>query len=139
MSDVTEHLYFTDVERALRFYTESLGFLHISRAENMKERFQPDSPQFAQPVRGKARVVRFGRTTVRLHASIPELAGNKQCWFPVEDVDSLYQELVRRGVPCKHPPRVEDVNEYGEKDYVFRVVDPEGHELKFWKTIAPPS
>ena|SRR5215469_5776990 len=120
--DVVEHLYFTDLSRAMPFYTGQLGF---ALAEQYQRRSEPGV--------SAACVVRRGQAIVWLYAAVPELAFPKRATFYVNDVEGLYEEFIRAGVAIERPPQRAVVDEYGGEIHRFSLADPEGNPLEFWQ------
>jgi catechol 2,3-dioxygenase-like lactoylglutathione lyase family enzyme len=117
-----QHLYFSDLSRAVRFYTSSLGFA-----------VSEQHPRRREAGVSAATVVRRGLATLWLYAAIPELAFPKAADFLVSDVDELYAELTAAGVSPIGSPQYEDTDEYGGREYGFSLLDPERNPLKFWR------
>jgi catechol 2,3-dioxygenase-like lactoylglutathione lyase family enzyme len=101
----------TDLDRAVRFYCDTLGFFEIDRGE------------------GNA-VLASGDTRVVLR-TVTDLSGAGHLIYlnlEVGDVEAVYRELRSKGVTFAHPPQV--VN-HGEKLELWSATfsDPDGHNI----------
>ena len=102
-----------DVERALSFYRDALGFTVT---------FTNGNPvSFAVISQGGA----------QLHLGVqPQKAGSSHAHIMVDDLDAVYERLVQAGATVRQPPKVQ---EWGLRDIV--VADPDGNTFE----IAEPA
>ncbi|MGC4014390.1 MAG: VOC family protein [Luteolibacter sp.] len=106
----------SNVETALRFYTEVLGFT---------ERFRF----------GDYAGVEHG--SVQIHLSGPAATNKRQTgqgglYIFCDDVDGYHAEITARGARAQAPPRD---YEYGMRDFVIE--DPDGNLVTFGRESAP--
>lgn len=97
-----------DLARTLEFCTSKLG---------MKEAGRYDDYLVVQ------------RDGVRLHfwfCDDPKLPENTSCYFIVEGIEALFEELSGRAVEFRYPLRLQP---YGMKE--FMVIDPDGNAIRF--------
>jgi catechol 2,3-dioxygenase-like lactoylglutathione lyase family enzyme len=108
-----------DVEEALRFYVDRLGFTELFRHGE-------------DPVRYGA--VRRGDAVLHLWLTEdPHLPQSSSCRIPVDDIDALYAEYL--AVDAIHPngPLVEQP--WGTREFV--AVDGDGNALRFFLESGP--
>jgi uncharacterized glyoxalase superfamily protein PhnB len=121
VNTVLPHVVYRDLPAAIRWLTETLGFVEHYR--------------YGNPVQGAQ--LRFGDAYVMVRTARPGSASPAEAgaWTQsvtiyLEDVNSYYQKLKSAGVEIGHE-LTETV--YGER--VFGVVDPEGHPWEFSQHI----
>jgi catechol 2,3-dioxygenase-like lactoylglutathione lyase family enzyme len=102
-----------DVDRALTFYRDTLGF---------EVGFTNGNPvSFAVITQGEA----------EMHlAKRPEAAGMFHAHLMVDDVDMVYQTLLDKGFQVRQKPKVQ---EWGLRDIV--VMDPDGNTLEIAEKV----
>ena len=110
IQSMSPQLLVTDIERAIAFYTEKLGFEISFRFEDFY-----------------AGIVKDGCS---VHLKMGESLRTKadedlDLTFVIADVDGIYAALVERGVDIRQPPR--DMP-YGRELYI---ADPDGNMLAF--------
>ena len=103
----------TDIDRALRFYRDLLGFTVV---------FTNGNPVcFAVIIQGQA----------ELHLSVrPVAAGSAHIHLMVDDLAGIHDLLRQTGIPIRQPPTVQP---WGLRDLI--VADPDGNSLE----IAEPA
>jgi catechol 2,3-dioxygenase-like lactoylglutathione lyase family enzyme len=109
-------IYAADVERALRFYRDALGFEAVDVHPGAYARLK--SPA--------------GGTTIALHALEPGQSMDPdreglRLYFEVEDLDAFCQRLAEKGVPFDQMP--------GDMPWGWRhayLRDPDGHEISLY-------
>ena len=113
MQRVFPQLRMTNWNRSRTFYVDGLGF-----SVDWEHRFEPGLPVFAQ-------LTRDG-----LSLFLTEHTGDCQvggaAYFIVDDVDSMYAEISKRGVRAAEPPID---TEWNARE--MTVVDPDGNRLRF--------
>ena len=105
-----------DIQRAITFYTELLGF-------KLAFGDKADSPNY----------VGFARDSVELHMQFQfeHEMGTIRLRFLVEDPDALFDEYRRRGVAC-NPDGVRDTP-WGTRE--FALYDLDRNSLAFYRTL----
>ena len=117
-------VFVSDMERAVRFYTEKLGFVVTGTYRDEENYFTWVAPADA--------VASPHRTAIGLFATTPDdpRLGHSTSGmvFTADDIEATYRELKARGVPftldlIRHP--------YGDGDgdQEARFVDPDGNEF----------
>jgi catechol 2,3-dioxygenase-like lactoylglutathione lyase family enzyme len=107
----------TDIERALRFYRDALGFVVAFT--------NGDPVSFAVINQGDA----------QLHLSVqPEKAGEIHAHLMVDDLDSIHEALRQAGIPIHQPPTVQP---WGLRDLV--VADPDGNSFEIAQHVSEPA
>lgn len=115
---VFPQLRMTNWQRTRAFYEQGLGFI-----VDWEHRFEPGFPVFAQ-------LTRDG-----LSLYLTEHSGDCQvggaAYFVVDDVDTLFREISRRGiVPAEAPSDTE----WHARE--MTVIDPDGNRLRFSTVVA---
>jgi catechol 2,3-dioxygenase-like lactoylglutathione lyase family enzyme len=106
---VSPSIYVRDMQRALEFYRDILGFSVV---------FSNGSPVSFAVLRQDA---------AQIHLSVrPEIAGSCHTHILVTDLDSLYGALVSAGVVVRQSPKVQP---WGLRDIV--VADEDGNTFEF--------
>ncbi len=108
-----------DLERAVRFYVDQLGF---------DEDFQVDGWAFLS--RGACQL-RLGHCP----DAVPMSKAQDHSWFAylhVDNAQALYREVVKKGVEIWHPL---DDKPWGLRE--FAIVTPDGHRIVFGQDLAP--
>ncbi len=105
-------LWVRDLEEAISFWTDGLGFSLVGA----------DGPAGR---RDWARLTRGGASVMLQSGASPSHSSAIVLYFVCEDVDALYAELSDRSVPVEPPTTAS----YGMRQ--LRVPDPEGHEIWF--------
>ncbi len=114
-----------DVEEALRYYTDTLGFKEVFR--------RPDANGTLIDAR-----VTYAGGQVMLNLN-PEMAahagGGVYLWFRLfdDDIDALYERYVSAGVT-----RVEELGDRLWGDRTFTITDHAGFHLAFNKALEDP-
>jgi catechol 2,3-dioxygenase-like lactoylglutathione lyase family enzyme len=103
----------TDLERALRFYRDILGFTVAFTNGN--------PPSFA--------VIKQGSAELHLTAQNSK-AGAAHAHLLVDDLDTIHERCLQAGAEVRQPPKVQ---EWGLRDIV--VADPDGNTFE----IAEPT
>lgn len=102
-----------DMERALRFYRDVLGF----------------TVSFTNGVPATFAVINQG--SAQLHLGVqPSKAGSLHAHIMVDDLDAVHERLVRAGATLRQAPQVQ---EWGLRDIV--IADPDGNTFE----IAEPA
>ncbi len=102
----------TEMDRALRFYRDTLGFAVAFT--------NGDPVCFAALTQGAA----------QLHLEVqPQKAGSSHAHILVDDLDAVHELLLRAGADVRQPPQVQ---EWGLRDIV--IADPDGNTFE----IAEP-
>ena len=102
-----------DVAHTLDFYCGYLGF-----GKDWEHRFEPGFPLYVQVSRSEA--------TIHLSEHYGDGSPNTVLWIPVDDVDALHADLVKRGARVLKAPKDYD---YGLRD--FDVADLDGNMIFF--------
>ena len=139
----------TDMERALRFYRDLLGFtedrnlvaegefisqlvgypdtkLHVVYLGLGDMRHALELLQYLSPVGGTAAPMERNS------------AGAAHLGIIVEDLDSIYRELSAKGVSFVSPPAVRVGAEYPWAQKACYLQDPDGNWLEFVERAPPP-
>jgi catechol 2,3-dioxygenase-like lactoylglutathione lyase family enzyme len=115
---VYPQLRMTKWDRSRAFYVDGLGF-----SVDWEHRFEPGFPVFAQ-------LTRQG-----LSLFLTEHAGDCQvggaAYFVIDDVDSMFTEIRRRGIQPAEPPTD---TEWNARE--MTVVDPDGNKLRFSTPVS---
>jgi catechol 2,3-dioxygenase-like lactoylglutathione lyase family enzyme len=107
----------TDINRALRFYRDVLGF-DVAFTNG-------DPISFAVIKQGDA----------QLHLSVqPDKAGSTHTHLMVDDLDGIHDALRQAGIPIRQPPSVQP---WGLRDLV--VVDPDGNSFEIAEPVSEPA
>ncbi|GMV29245.1 MAG: hypothetical protein AMXMBFR59_13700 [Rhodanobacteraceae bacterium] len=126
-SSVMPLRYVESVDAMREFYLERLGFDHLMGMVGADGRLD-----FAIVQRAGAMLM-----LSRPQNGATLTSGSIEIYVEVEDVDAYHDQLVRAGVPIR-----EALNTQWWGDRNFAVVDPAGHLIWFWKTVAemqPPA
>ncbi len=113
----------SDVEEALRFYTDTLGFTEIFRLPG------PDGALVDARVSYAG-----GQVMLNLNPEMaPHAGGGVYLWFRLidDDIDELYERYVAAGVKV-----VEEIGHRFWGDRSFTVTDHAGFHLAFNKAVA---
>ena len=105
-----------DMEASIRFYREQLGFECI---------FTNGEPTAFALLK---------RDGVEIGLCAPVLGGQpgkNNCYIKLNGIDLYYAEIQAKGVPVRHPLRVE---EYGMKE--FMIEDPDGNTVNFGEVVG---
>jgi catechol 2,3-dioxygenase-like lactoylglutathione lyase family enzyme len=107
----------TDIDHALRFYRDVLGF---------DLAFTNGNPvSFAVIQQGDA----------QLHLSVqPGKAGSTHAHIMVDDLDGIHDALRQGGIPIRQPPTVQP---WGLRDLV--VADPDGNSFEIAEPVSEPA
>jgi catechol 2,3-dioxygenase-like lactoylglutathione lyase family enzyme len=106
-----------DLERALRFYRDALGFT-VTFTKGDPVSFAVISQHGAQ-----------------LHLGVqPAKAGSAHAHIMVDDLDAVYERLLRAGAAVRQPPKVQ---EWGLRDIV--VADPDGNTFEIAEPAGAPA
>jgi len=114
---VTPSIYVHDMQRALEFYRDILGF----------------SVVFTNGVPMSFAVLRQDAACIHLCVR-PEGAGTCHAHIMLSDLDSLYDKLVGAGVIVRQAPKVQ---QWGLRDIV--VADPDGNTFEFAELADEPA
>ena len=106
-----------DMERALRFYGDVLGFT-VSFTNG-------DPVAFA--------VVRQGDAQLHLKVE-PGKSGSSHAHILVDDLDGVYERLVQAAAAVRQAPQVQ---EWGLRDIVF--ADPDGNTFEIAEPVKEPA
>ncbi len=107
----------TDIDRALRFYGDVLGFV-VSFTNG-------DPVSLAVINQGDA----------ELHLGIDrDKAGSSHTHLMVDNLDEVHDALRQAGVPIRQPPKVQP---WGLRDLV--VSDPDGNSFEFAEPLSEPA
>ena len=112
-----------DVEAALDFYTNTLGFTEILRQPGPDGRLVDARVAYAG-----------GQVMLNLNPDLaPQAGGGVYLWFRLfeDDIDELYERLVASGVHV-----VEEIGDRFWGDRSFTVTDHAGFHLAFNKALA---
>ena len=103
-----------DIERALRFYRDVLGFdVAFTNGEAVS---------FAVVQQGEA----------QLHLCVqPDKAGSAHAHLMVDDLDGVHDALRQAGIPIRQPPTVQP---WGLRDLV--VADPDGNSFEIAQPVS---
>ncbi|MCQ4164046.1 VOC family protein [Tahibacter harae] len=115
--------YVASVDSLRDFYLEQLGFDHLMGMVGKDGQLD-----FAIVQRGGAMLM-----LARPQDGGSLTAGALEIYVEVEDVDAYHAELSGRGVAIAQAPATQW---WGDRN--FSVVDPVGHTLWFYKTVAEP-
>ncbi|MHB8381471.1 MAG: VOC family protein [Candidatus Binataceae bacterium] len=115
-----------DVRRAAEYYRDRLGF-------ELGDYFG-EPPEFT--------IVRRDAVRIAMRRAGERRGGSNRAWKPdaidayiwVSDIDALYQQFVKDGVPVAAPP---ELQEYGIREIEIRDLD--GYILTFGQFVNPPS
>lgn len=107
-----------DKAATIAFYTTYLGFADISKA---------DYPDYL--------VMSFQRSELHffLHKSLLPTENYGQIYIKVDDIESLYREVIHRGGPI-HPNGGLATKSWGMRE--FSMLDPNGNLLSFGKVVG---
>ena len=107
----------TDIHRALAFYRDALGFVVAIT--------NGDPVSFAVVKQGGA----------QLHLMVqPDKAGSSHAHILVDDLDAVYQRLLRAGATVRQAPTVQ---EWGLRDIV--IADPDGNTFEIAEPVGQPA
>ena len=110
---VTPGLFVSDFDRAIRFWTDVLGF---------EVTFINGNP----PCFGI-----FKRDGATIHVGVdPEKAGTGHCHFMVEGVDDLYPVCKEAGIEIRQAPKEQS---WGLRDMI--IADPDGNTMEIGERI----
>jgi catechol 2,3-dioxygenase-like lactoylglutathione lyase family enzyme len=113
---VSPSIYVSDLQRALEFYRDTLGFAVI---------FVNGSPVSFAVLRQDA---------AQIHLVVrPERAGSCHTHIMLSGLDSLFEKLTGAGVVVRQSPKVQP---WGLRDIV--VADPDGNTFEFAELIGKP-
>lgn len=113
----------SDVEEALRYYTETLGFRELFRLAGPDEQLVDARVAYAG-----------GQVMLNLNpAMAAQSGGGVYLWFRLfaDDIDELYERYVAAGVTV-----VEEIGDRFWGDRSFTITDHAGFHLAFNKAIA---
>lgn len=126
-SSVMPLRYVESVDAMREFYLSRLGFDHLMGMVGSDGRLD-----FAIVQRAGAMLM-----LSRPQNGATLTAGSIEIYVEVDDVDAYHDQLVRAGVTIQQPLTTQW---WGDRN--FAVVDPAGHLIWFWKTVAdmqPPA
>jgi catechol 2,3-dioxygenase-like lactoylglutathione lyase family enzyme len=104
----------TNIDRALRFYRDVLGFVVAFT--------NGDPVSFAAITQGDA----------ELHLSVqPDQAGLTHAHLMVDDLDDIHDVLLQAGIPIRQAPTIQS---WGLRDLV--VADPDGNSLEIAEPVS---
>lgn len=109
------------VDTMREFYLQQLGFDHL-----MGMIGKDGQLDFAIVQRAGAMLM-----LSRPQDAAGTLTGNMELFIEVDDVDAYHDQLHKAGLAIVQPPQTQW---WGDRN--FSVVDPAGHTLWFWKTVA---
>jgi uncharacterized glyoxalase superfamily protein PhnB len=112
-----------DVDAAVRYYEETLGF--------GREYVAGSPAEFAIVSRDGHPVMLRRVADPGLIRANPAQGGTWDVFFWVSDADGLYEELVGRGAEAVYGPIVQEA--YGMKEFAVRALD--GHVLGFGQSL----
>jgi catechol 2,3-dioxygenase-like lactoylglutathione lyase family enzyme len=111
---VTPSIYVEDMQRALEFYRDILGFSVV---------FTNGSPVC---------IAVLQRDAAQIHLGVkPANAGSCHTHMMVSDLDTLYDRLISAGANVLQAPKVQ---EWGLRDVV--AADPDGNTIEFAESVA---
>ncbi len=123
MFRIVPQLTVTDMDRAIAFYTERLGFstTHVD---------PPDAPIFVALEREEASLFLVSQGSREEPYQVEDLARNKRgvglrLYFEVDDARATYEALQAAGVKI-----LREIVYNEEEDYTeFSILDPDGYEI----------
>ncbi|TDR38916.1 putative glyoxalase superfamily protein PhnB [Tahibacter aquaticus] len=109
------------VDTMREFYLQQLGFDHLMGMVGKDGQLD-----FAIVQRAGAMLM-----LSRPQDAAGTLTGHMELFIEVDDVDAYHEQLSKTGLAIVQPPQTQW---WGDRN--FSVVDPAGHTLWFWKTVA---
>ena len=113
--------YVPSVDAVRQYYIDSLGFEHMMGVVGKDGQLDFSI------------VTRTGAMLMLARPQAPDgaTAGALEIYVEVTDVDAYHAELAGRGVAIANAP---ETQWWGDRN--FSVVDPAGHKIWFWRTVA---
>ena len=139
----------SDIERALSFYTETLGLSIERQATESSGKWIGDVVGFDSPTLRIAYVGPGGGHSIELIEYVEPSGVKEQNLKPrndvgaahvgmiVDDVNAWYEKLIRDGVNATGPPTLRDA-EYPWARYAFYFQDPDGNWLEMVERAPKP-
>jgi catechol 2,3-dioxygenase-like lactoylglutathione lyase family enzyme len=106
-----------DIERALRFYRDVLGF----------------TVSFTNGNPASFAVINQGGAQLHLRVQAGR-AGSSHAHIMVDDLDAVYERLLRAGATVRQAPKVQ---EWGLRDIV--IADPDGNTVEIAEPVGEPT
>lgn len=116
-------LYVSDLQQALDFYTEKLGFVKTAEFEDEQQHLVWVVPGGAAAVDRSTEIALYAPG-----AGDPRIGAASGMVFTAEDIEATYQEMKVRGVRFTQE-LVRHAYGQGEGDQEARFVDPDGNEF----------